>query len=143
MTHTSGTEAGIRITDTLGAWLVRLFGNGPHVRGHLDGLGAIEPAEVDLIAHDLGISPSALRAAARGNPANTALLDRMLEALNIDVSALKQHHPIVLRDMQLLCGLCGSPDRCSHDLSTGRARDTHGAYCLNAATLDELCAEKR
>jgi hypothetical protein len=66
-----------------------------------------------------------------------------MAALQIDREELASDHPLLFRELQALCTLCRSKERCLLDF----ARDGEESgnrdwreYCLNATTLDALGA---
>ena len=74
---------------------------------------------------------------------DASLLFRRMAALQIDRDELASNDPLLFRELQGLCTLCCSKERCVLDLA--QERDEPGnqgwrEYCLNATTLNALGA---
>ena len=69
------------------------------------------------------------------------LLFRRMIVLQIDRRELAREEPLLLRELQGLCTLCGSKPECVQDLrreyETGEPQ-TWEEYCPNAATLNAI-----
>jgi hypothetical protein len=102
----------------------------------LDALGY----EASVIARDLGITRSQLRALAVQEPGFPGELKQMLGALKLDPE-LRKIDVTLSRDMQSLCAICASKRRCHRELRAGTAAENYGEFCPNAGNLDELRAE--
>jgi hypothetical protein len=94
--------------------------------------------EVQVIAHDLGMTSDDLRTMTRKGPDGARLLYRMLAALGADPTKLAKDDPMVMRDLQRLCVSCDYKRQCAHDLGEGRSAQNYRDYCPNAYTLDLL-----
>ena len=74
---------------------------------------------------------------------DASLLFRRMTLLQIDRDELARDEPLLLRELQGLCTLCGSKADCVRDLDreckTGEPQDWR-EYCPNAATLNALGA---
>ena len=74
---------------------------------------------------------------------DASLLFRRMTLLQIDRDEFARDEPLLLRELQGLCALCGSKGKCIRDLTreceTGDRQDWH-EYCPNAATLNALGA---
>jgi uncharacterized protein YjiS (DUF1127 family) len=116
--------------ETFAAWLRH--------RRELSELQQLDRNEHDRIADDLRISPTELDELVRHGPHAADELPRMLKALGIDEQALARAQPMVLRDMERVCALCGHKAECDRDLDAGTAADNYENYCLNAPTIDRL-----
>jgi len=116
--------------ETFAAWLKH--------RREMSELRRMDRVDFDRIASDLRISPHDLDELVRHGPHAADELPRMLKALGIDEQALARTQPMVLRDMERVCALCGSKARCDRDLHAGTAADHYEDYCLNAPTIDRL-----
>ncbi len=104
-------------------------------------LEAMGNDEFDRLAHDIGVSAGELeRMVDAGH--DPERLSEMLRALGLDEAALRRAEPAMLRDMQRLCSLCETAGICRHALDAGIASTTYRGFCVNAATLDALKAEK-
>jgi hypothetical protein len=92
--------------------------------------------EVEVIAHDLGMTSDDLRTLTRKGPDGARLLYKMLSALGADPKRLAKDDPLVMRDLQRLCVSCTYKRQCEHDLAEGRSAENYHDYCPNAYTLD-------
>ena len=99
------------------------------------------PAEAARIAHDLNVSRGELRVLASKWPDD--LLSQRLGQLNLDAAEIVHTEPEVLRDLQRVCTLCGSKQKCDHDLIDRPSDSGWAEYCPNATTLGALVAERR
>jgi hypothetical protein len=74
---------------------------------------------------------------------DASLLFRRMTLLQIDRDELARDEPLLLRELQGLCTLCGSKGECVRDLAreckTGEPQDWQ-EYCPNAATLNAFAA---
>ncbi len=94
--------------------------------------------EAAHIAHDLGLAPSELRTLAAKGPDVAHQLEMRLEALHMDTAALRRDEPLVMRDLERVCSVCGSKRRCERDLARFPDDGVWRQYCPNATTLDAL-----
>jgi hypothetical protein len=74
---------------------------------------------------------------------DASLLFRRMAALQVDRNELASDDPLLFRELQALCTLCRSKERCLLDLA--QESDEAGnrewrEYCLNATTLNALGA---
>lgn len=123
-----------RLTHTFSEWLRH--------RRELGEMRHLDAAEFDRIASDLRLSPADLDELVRHGPHAADELPKLLKALGIDQTDLARVEPIVLRDMERVCALCGHKRECDHDLAGGTSSDHYREYCPNAQTIGELSAEK-
>jgi hypothetical protein len=100
----------------------------------LDGCGG----ELARIARDVGVAPAELYAIAAKGPNSADPLKRRLAALHVDPAALQRDDPLVLRDLERVCSVCGSKRRCERDLARFPDDAVWREYCPNAMTLDAL-----
>lgn len=103
---------------------------------HRDDLSALSDAEVELLAHDLGVSPSALRQVTAEGPGGADLFYRRLAALGLTAGDIDRMASGLRRDMECDCARCDSKERCAHDLDLRPESPGWMTYCLNAETLD-------
>ena len=89
------------------------------VRDNLTSLNELGPDEVSRMAHDVGVTPSDLRALATHCSEATNLLEHRLAALGLSAAELHDSAPTELRDMERLCTMCTSKGRCARDLANG------------------------
>jgi hypothetical protein len=71
---------------------------------------------------------------------DASLLFRRMAALQIDRDELASDDPLLFGELQALCTLCRSKERCVLDLAEGNENRSWREYCLNAKTLDALGA---
>jgi hypothetical protein len=74
---------------------------------------------------------------------DASLLFRRMAALQVDRDELVSDDPLLFRELQALCTLCRSKERCVLDLAQEgdeRANREWREYCLNATTLNALGA---
>jgi hypothetical protein len=94
--------------------------------------------EFDRIASDLRVSSVDLEELVRQGPHAVDELPRLLEALGINEAALANAQPMLLRDMERVCALCGHKRQCDHDLIAGTSAEHFADYCPNAPTIAQL-----
>jgi hypothetical protein len=99
-----------------------------------------DDAEIERMAHDIGINGHDLRVLARTPVGPSLLLNRRLSALRLDPQDPSHVSPGVLRDLQLHCSICASKKRCAGDLAVRALESTWQDYCPNAPTLRALVA---
>ena len=74
---------------------------------------------------------------------DASLLFRRMAALRIDQDELACDDPLLFRELQALCTLCRSKERCVLDLTQEGDKPENRKwreYCLNATTLNALVA---
>jgi hypothetical protein len=119
-----------RVVDIFGEWLKH--------RRELMEMREIDAANFGRIAGDLRMSSADLEALVRQGPHAADELPKMLAALAIDQDDLTRTEPLVLRDMERICALCGQKRRCDRDLAAGTSAAHYQEYCANAHTIDGL-----
>jgi hypothetical protein len=101
-------------------------------------LSGLDPKELERVAHELGMSASALEdLVARGPDAASHLYERM-HALGLSKADVRHAAVGVLRDLQRTCACCNEKGRCEKDLLNRPDDPVWRNYCPNAATLDTL-----
>jgi|SRR5579859_404487 len=110
-------------------------------RRELNEMRQLDRSEFDRIAADLEISPGDLDELVRRGPHATDELHALLKALGINETALERTQPLVLRDMERVCGLCNHKARCDRELAAGTSAELYRGYCPNASTIEEIGAE--
>ena len=95
---------------------------------------------LEHIARDVGLSSSDLYAMAAKPPDAADQHKQRLAALDIDRASLLRRHPLVARDLERVCSLCGQKRRCERDLASHPNDPVWRTYCPNAQTLDALKA---
>jgi uncharacterized protein YjiS (DUF1127 family) len=118
--------------------LIDTFANWLQQRREMNELRQMDRGDFERIAEDLRISPNDLDELVRHGPHAADELPKMLNALGIDEQALARTQPMVLRDMERVCALCGHKAQCDHDLVAGTAAEHYESYCQNAPTIDRL-----
>jgi hypothetical protein len=93
--------------------------------------------EVSVIARDLGVSQTELKALVKRDAGFPPLLKNLLSALQINGLALQETNPILLRDMQKVCAFCQNTRRCREELQAGSAEEHFHDYCPNSPNLYE------
>ena len=124
--------------DTPHHGLLDTFTNWLQYRREMNEMRRMDRGDFERIAEDLRISPGDLDALVRHGPHAADELPRMLKALGIDEQTLARSQPMVLRDMERVCALCGHKSECDHDLAAGTAAEHYENYCLNAPTIERL-----
>lgn len=94
--------------------------------------------ELGHIARDVGLVTADLYTIAAKRPDAADQLKQRLAALYMDRAALLQAEPMVVRDLERVCTVCGSKRRCERDLTRHPADAAWRTYCPNAHTLEAL-----
>jgi len=118
--------------------LIESFASWLKHRRELNEIRQLDRADFDRIAQDLRIAPDDLEELVRHGKHAADELPRMLEQLGISAEGLGRAHPLLLRDMERVCALCGHKAQCDRDLAGGTATENYHGYCGNAATLESL-----
>jgi hypothetical protein len=105
-------------------------------RSHQD-LRYLPASEVGRIAADVGLTAGELRRLDR-QPDRPLLLLQMLKVLGLDQGAIKQHDPLVFRDLERCCAMCEVKKRCRKEFQNGTARAHFAEFCPNSLTLKAL-----
>ena len=100
------------------------------------------PEEVASTARELGLSSRDLYRIARKGPNAADLLQKMLLALGVNPQKLASEDPLIMRDLQRLCIMCGQKKQCKHELAARTAGKNFRDFCPNAFTLDALLSGK-
>ena len=100
------------------------------------------PEEVAHTARELGLSSRDLYRMARKGPNAADLLQKMLIALGVSPQKLALEDPLIMRDLQRLCIMCGQKKQCKHELAAGTAGKNFRDFCPNAFTLEALLSGK-
>jgi Family of unknown function (DUF6455) len=106
-----------------------------------DEMSRLSSQEIDGIARDLCVSTPELLSLAEKSPGSAVLLDRRLAQSGLSKDVLAGHRGDVLRDLERVCGLCGSKERCAADLDSSDRAEQQPKYCPNELTLDALARE--
>jgi len=101
-----------------------------------------DEAEVERMAHDLGMSTWELRVLAAKGPQAAELLDTRMAELGLGQPDLEAVGPETTRDLQRSCALCKDHQRCREDLDTHDTSDAWTHYCPNALTLQAMVAQR-
>jgi len=110
-----------------------------HVRGVApSGCERDSPAQVSEVVEAVG--PSAAAPDLPRHSYDASLLFRRMAALQVDRDEIASDDPLLFRELQALCTLCRSKERCVLDLAQERENEGWREYCLNATTLNALGA---
>jgi hypothetical protein len=119
-------------------FLIKTFADWLQHRRELNEIRQLDRGEFDRIAADLEISSADLDELVRHGAHGADELPLLLNALNIDQASLERVHPLVLRDMERVCTLCGHKARCDRDLVAGTSAEHFSSYCPNEPTIKQL-----
>ena len=122
--------------------VIDMFGNWLNHRREVANACNCDSEEFSRIAHDLGVTTGGLRTLVENGPHSAEGLPKMLTALKLDIADIRRVEPLVLRDMERVCGLCTHKHRCDRELAAGTAAANHDQFCNNALTLDKLIEER-
>jgi uncharacterized protein YjiS (DUF1127 family) len=95
-------------------------------------LYALDTFEKRRLAQDLGIPTADLEVLAGRDSHSADLLLRRLASLNLDAAKID---PVVMRDMQRCCSICGSHALCEHELEHKPRAARWPDYCPNEPTI--------
>jgi Family of unknown function (DUF6455) len=123
------------------SFLGRLLDRAGKVISRWDEIRALGSQEIEGIARDLHVSTSDLLSLAQKSPGAAVLLDRRLAQSGLSKDVLTARRGDVLRDMERVCGLCGTKDRCAADLDSSDHVEHQPEYCPNELTLEALVSE--
>ncbi|MDA9408937.1 MULTISPECIES: hypothetical protein [unclassified Bradyrhizobium] len=118
--------------------LIESFASWLKHRREMAEMRQLDRFDFDRIANDLRIAPDDLEELVRNGKHAADELPKMLEQLGISAEALGRAQPLLLRDMERVCSLCGHKGECDRDLADGTAAENYHGYCGNAATLESL-----
>ena len=107
-------------------------------RRELNEMRQLDRSDFDRIASDLRIAPDDLEELVRHGKHAADELPKMLEQLGISAEALGRAQPLLLRDMERVCSLCGHKGQYDRDLADSTAAENYHGYRGNAATLESL-----
>ena len=122
--------------------VIGMFADWLHHRREITDVCGCGTEEFRHIAHDLGVSASDLNELVRSGPHSADELPKMMAVLNLDIADIRRIEPLVVRDLERVCGLCGHKSRCHHELAAGTAAANHREFCNNAETLDSLTKQR-
>jgi hypothetical protein len=101
-------------------------------------LDRLSSDELDRLAQDVGMNSSDLLRILTQPDGADQLLQRRLKLLNLDPEDIRALSPLLLRDLERTCGLCGEKARCSADMADGSDPVGWESYCPNSGTLRTL-----
>lgn len=122
--------------------VIGMFADWLHHRRDINNTCNCGTEEFQHIAHDLGVSATDLHELVRSGPHSADELPKMMAALKLDLEDIRRIEPLVVRDMERVCGLCSHKHRCDHELAAGTAAANHREFCNNAETLDSLIQQR-
>jgi hypothetical protein len=102
-------------------------------------LAALGGAEVERIAHDVGLTQADLAVLTSEDEDSAQLMERRLADNGIDIKTID---PVVLRDMQRCCSQCESKEQCEHELEDKPKSAAWPSYCPNEQTMKALIGMK-
>jgi hypothetical protein len=103
--------------------------------GELQGLDRTEFAQ---IARDLNLSPAELYAISTGGNLSAGLLNKRMTEFGLSPEVVKKQHPEVSRDLERVCGMCSSKNRCASEFGQRGSDPSRPDYCPNTQTLHAL-----
>jgi len=124
-------------------WIARRWQDWTNRRRTMMQLDCCGAAEVERMAHDVGVSASELHTLAGKWPDAAEPLKRRLATLALDPDDIRRREPQTLHDLQRVCTLCMNRRECEHDLAANSAGLTWRGYCPNVMTLDALRAGRK
>jgi hypothetical protein len=119
-------------------FLIGKFADWLKHRRELSEIRRMNRTDFDLIARDLRISPDDLDRLVQVGSHGADELPKMLASLGINQASLARTEPLLVRDMQRVCGLCRDKAQCHADLADGTSAGHYRDYCPNAPTIDAL-----
>jgi hypothetical protein len=122
--------------------LIDMFGDWLKHRRELSKIRRMDRTDFDRIAGELRVSPDQLDMLVRRGPHAADELPILLKVHGIDQADLARAEPLVLRDMERVCGLCHEKRQCDRDLAAGTSAEHYEGYCLNADTIDALTRQQ-
>lgn len=99
-------------------------------------LDALDPHEIETLAHDVGMQPPEFLDFARGDGGRSALLFRRLEVLSVTPDQIRGLSNLLLADLQRTCARCSNKGRCRSDFQERPKSDEWRYYCPNVDTLE-------
>jgi uncharacterized protein YjiS (DUF1127 family) len=99
--------------------------------------------EAAHVARDVGLTRHDLYTVAAKRPDAADQLAQRVEALHIDRAAVLHADPMVVRDLERVCTVCGSKRRCDRDLARHPDDPVWRTYCPNVQTLEALETESK
>jgi uncharacterized protein YjiS (DUF1127 family) len=118
--------------------LISTFADWLKYRRERNELRQLDEVEFTRIAGDLQLSPDDLDALVERGPHAADELGKLLQALGVDEARLSRTQPLVLRDMERVCAMCGHKRECDHDIDAGTSAERYEGYCPNASTIASL-----
>src|SRR5262249_27804134 len=118
--------------------LISTFADWLKHRREMREMRQLDRDEFDRIASDLRVSSVDLEDLVRQGPHAAAELPKLLKALGIDEADLASAQPLLLRDMERVCALCGQKRQCDRDIIAGTSAEHYTDYCPNAPTIEQL-----
>ncbi len=109
-------------------------------RGELD---AMEPAELERLASDLGMTGRELKELAARGPDAAHLLHERMRVLDLTKADVERVAPGLMRDLERTCACCSEKGVCEKDLATRPDDPDWTGYCPNAVALTGVKIVKR
>ncbi len=118
--------------------LIESFASWLKHRREMSELRQLDHDNFARIASDLRIAPDDLEELVRHGRHAADELPKLLDQLGISAEQLSRTQPLLLRDMERVCSMCGHKGECDRDLAKGTAAENYHGYCGNASTLESL-----
>ncbi len=107
-------------------------------RAALAELDALPPSLIEEIAREANIDPATLHEVVASGRNAELLMERMLDAMGIDLADLERRLPAVVREASVTCSKCGDKARCRQELAEGTAAAHAAQFCPNESTFASL-----
>ena len=107
-------------------------------RRDLSEIRRMNRTDFDLIARDLRVSADDLERLVQAGEHSADEMPKMLKALGIDVADLMRVEPLMVRDMQRVCGLCQDKAHCHGELADGVVEDIITTGLSSRETIEAL-----
>ncbi len=126
------------VTDRVSAWIW----SGVASLCEQSQLTGIPHGELDRIARDIGLhSGRQLTAVVARGRDGAQQMPEMAELLGVDVVAVREALPAVVREMEVNCCLCANKARCESSLEDGTAKYIAHQICPNTETFSALAVD--
>lgn len=103
---------------------------------------SLDATQREELARDTGVPQGVLENLSARGPSEKIELQRLMDALALDVEELRTTHAAVLRDMGVICSECCARSRCRRELDRHAASQNYHEYCPNTQTLSALRQER-
>jgi len=104
----------------------------------LEDIDQLRPAEIAVMAAEVGVSSDEFLRTARQPNGLLRLLNQRLAALGLDPEEIRKLSPLLLGELRRTCALCAEKQRCADDTAEESNPPGWESYCPNAGTLRHL-----